>query len=158
MEYGHISGGVKGIAADSDLARLFDAVRRKLRFRHYSLRTDQAYLAWVRRFILASNGRHPRHLGGQEVETFLSRLANEQDVAAGTQNQALSALLFLYRDVLGTDLPWMAKIVRAKRPRRAPVVLSRDEVRRLLAVMQGQAWLMASLLYGSGMRLMECLR
>jgi len=158
MKYGRTSGGVNSIAADSDLARLFDAVRRKLRFRHYSLRTEQAYLAWVRRFILAFSGRHPRHLGGQEVEAFLSRLASDHDVAAGTQNQALSALLFLYRDVLGTDLPWMGKIVRAKRPRRAPVVLSHDEVRRLLAVIHGQAWLMASLLYGSGMRLMECLR
>lgn len=158
MEYARTSGDVKGITADSDLARLFGAVRRKLRFRHYSLRTEQAYLAWVRRFILAFDGRHPRHLGGPEVEAFLSRLASDQDVAAGTQNQALSALLFLYRNVLGTDLPWMAKIVRAKRPRRSPVVLSRNEVRRLLAVMHGQAWLMASLLYGAGMRLMECLR
>jgi len=158
MKYGHIDAGVKSVAGDSELARLLGAIRRKLRFRHYSLRTEQAYLAWVRRFILASGRRHPRHLGGNEVEAFLSRLASEHDVAAGTQNQALSALLFLYREVLETDLPWMTNMVRAKRPRRAPVVLSRDEVRRLLAMLHGQPWLMASLLYGSGMRLMECLR
>jgi len=137
---------------------MLGAVRRKLRVRHYSLRTEQAYLGWIRRFIVANDGRHPRHLGGAEVEAFLSRLASESDVAAGTQNQALSALLFLYREGLGVDLPWMVGIVRAKRPRRVPVVLSRDEVQRLLAMMQGQTWLIASLLYGAGMRLMECLR
>ena len=97
-------------------------------------------------------------MGGVEVEAFLSHLANEGEVAAGTQNQALSALLFLYRVVLGVDLPWMEGIVRAKRPQRVPLVLSRDEVQRLLALMQGQVWLVASLLYGTGMRLMECLR
>jgi integron integrase len=158
MSYGRGNGGVKGIREQSGLAQLLDAVRRKLRVRRYSLRTEQAYLAWIRRFILASGRRHPRHLGSAEVEAFLSCLASDHDVAAGTQNQALSALLFLYREVLETDLPWLANIVRAKRPRRAPVVLSREEVRRLLAMMQGRTWLMASLLYGSGMRLMECLR
>jgi integron integrase len=158
MHYGHESKGVKAECLDSDLKRLLDVVRRKLRVRHYSLRTEQAYLAWLRRFIAASGGRHPRHLGGAEVEAFLSRLASESDVAAGTQNQALSALLFLYREVLQVDLPWMTGIVRAKRPRRVPVVLSREEVQRLLAMMQGQTWLIASLLYGSGLRIMECLR
>jgi integron integrase len=135
-----------------------DDVRRKLRVKHYSLRTEQAYTGWIRRFILASGKRHPRELGGVEVEAFLSRLATEGEVAAGTQNQALSALLFLYRDVLAIDLPWMASVVRAKRPRRLPTVLSRDEVTRLFTVMDGRTALIARLLYGTGMRLMEGLR
>ena len=133
-------------------------VRRKLRVKHYSLRTEQAYVAWIRRFILANGKSHPRVMGGAEVEAFLSKLASEADVAAGTQNQALAALLFLYREVLGLDLPWMANVVRAKRPRRVPVVLSRGEVQLLLAVMEGRTWLLASLLYGTGMRIMEALR
>jgi integron integrase len=140
------------------MSALTTDVRRKLRAKRYSLRTEQAYLGWIRRFILASGGRHPRHLEGAAVEHFLSDLASDRDVAAGTQNQALSALLFLYREVLGTELPWMQGIIRAKRTRRVPTVLSRDEVQRLLAMMQGQTWLIASLLYGSGMRIMECLR
>jgi integron integrase len=107
---------------------------------------------------LGQRQRHPRELGGVEVEAFLSRLATEGEVAAGTQNQALSALLFLYRDVLAIDLPWMASVVRAKRPRRLPTVLSRDEVTRLFVVMDGRAALVARLLYGTGMRLMEGLR
>jgi integron integrase len=133
-------------------------VRARLRVKRYSLRTEQAYTGWIRRFILANGKRHPATLGGVEVEAFLSRLATEGEVAAGTQNQALSALLFLYREVLGLDLPWMASIVRAKRPRRVPVVLSREEVTRLFAVMDGRASLVARLLYGTGMRLMEGLR
>jgi integron integrase len=135
-----------------------DEVRRRLRYKHYSLRTEQAYLGWIRRFILASGTRHPRELGGGDVEVFLSRLATLGNVAAGTQNQALSAILFLYREVLRIDLPWMENVVRAKRVRRVPTVLSVDEVRRLLAAMDGRPWLLASLLYGSGMRIMECLR
>ena len=122
------------------------------------MRTEQAYVGWIRRFIHANGKRHPRDLGGREVEAFLTRLATRGNVAAGTQNQALSALLFLYREVLQQDLPWMSDIVRAKRPRRLPVVLTRDEVTLLLAQLEGRDWLMASLLYGSGMRLMECLR
>ena len=138
--------------------RLLEQVRDRLRLKHYSLRTEQVYVAWIRRFILASGKRHPRDMGGTEVESFLTRLATRHNVAAGTQNQALAALLFLYREVLGQDLPWMAGVVRAKRPRRLPVVLTRDEVQRLLAQLQGRDWLMAGLLYGTGMRLMECLR
>jgi integron integrase len=126
--------------------------------KHYSLRTEQAYVGWIRRFILASGKRHPRDMGVAEVESFLSSLAVEGKVAAGTQNQALSALLFLYKEVLSVELPWMETVVRAKRPQRVPVVLSRDEVTRLLAMMDGRFGLMASLLYGSGMRLMECVR
>jgi integron integrase len=138
--------------------RLLDQVRARLRLKHYSVRTEQAYVGWIRRFILASGKRHPRDMGVNEVEAFLGSLATTGHVAAGTQNQALSALLFLYREVLSIELPWMETVVRAKRPQRVPVVLSRDEVTQLLALMDGRFGLMASLLYGSGMRLMECVR
>ncbi|MEQ8035048.1 integron integrase [Xanthomonas sp. WHRI 6106] len=138
--------------------RLLDQVRDRLRVRRYSLRTEQAYISWIRRFILASGKRHPAQMGQAEVEAFLTRLATDGRVSAGTQNQALAALLFLYREMLRIELPWMENLVHAKRPRRIPVVLLREEVARLLAVLEGRCWLMASLLYGSGMRLMECLR
>lgn len=154
MSYVDGSGGVTG----AKTPRLLDQVRARLRLRHYSLRTEQAYVGWIRRFILANDKQHPKELGAPEVERFLSMLATQGQVAAGTQNQALSALLFLYREVLSIDLPWMETMVRAKRPQRIPVVLSRDEVRRLLAMMDGMPAVMASLLYGSGMRLMECVR
>ncbi|HEX5959847.1 MAG TPA: integron integrase [Rhodanobacteraceae bacterium] len=156
MDFAGRSGGVTG--STKPPPRLLDEVRGRLRVRHYSLRTEQAYVGWIRRFIIANGKRHPRDLGGREVEAFLTDLATRGMVAAGTQNQALSALLFLYREVLQQDLPWMSDIVRAKRPRRLPVVLTRDEVNRLLAQLQGRDWLMASLLYGSGVRLMECVR
>jgi integron integrase len=158
MSYRDGNAGVKAVESQADKPRLIEEVRRKLRTRHYSLRTEQAYVGWIRRFILANSKRHPDGMGEVEVERFLSTLATEGDVAAGTQNQALSALLFLYRHVLRVDLPWMATVVRAKRPRRVPTVLSRDEVQRLLAAMDGRTWLLASLLYGTGMRLLECLR
>lgn len=138
--------------------RLLDEVRRVLRVKHYSLRTEQVYVGWIRRFILANGKRHPRDMGPAEVEQFLSRLAVQGRVAANTQNQALSALLFLYREVLQVQLPWLDGVVRAKRPARVPTVLSRDEVARLLARMDGRPWLLASLLYGAGLRLMEALR
>ncbi len=150
--------GVTRTGGTRRVPRLMDEVRRHLRVRHYSLRTEQAYLGWMRRFIFANGKRHPREMGGTEVEAFLSDLAVRGQVAAGTQNQALSAILFLYRVVLGVELPWMNGVVRAKRPRRVPVVLAQDEVRRLLASMDGRPWLLASLLYGTGMRLLECLR
>jgi integron integrase len=150
-------GGPEGVT-DAKAPRLLDQVRARLRLKHYSVRTEQAYVGWIRRFILATGKRHPREMGASEVEGFLSTLAVEGQVAAGTQNQALSALLFLYKEVLGVELPWMETVVRAKRPQRVPVVLSRDEVDRLLAMMDGRFGLMASLLYGSGMRLMECVR
>jgi len=133
-------------------------LRAKCRVRHYSLRTERAYLGWCRRFILANGKRHPRDMGAAEVEAFLSNLATHGHVAASTQNQALSALLFMYRQVLDIELPWMESVVRAKRPQRIPVVLSRDEVAQLLAMLDGPVWLMAALLYGTGMRLMECMR
>jgi len=138
--------------------RLFDEVRRKLRLHHYSLRTERAYLGWIRRFIVDNNRRHPREMGGREVERFLSLLAVRGKVAPSTQNQALAALLFLYREVLGLRLPWMDSVVRAKRPLRVPTVLSREEVRLLLASMDGRTGLLAQLLYGTGLRLMEALR
>jgi integron integrase len=154
MSYAGESEGV----TEAKTPRLLDQLRARLRLKHYSLRTEQAYVGWIRRFILASDKRHPRDMGVVEVEAFLSALATHGQVAAGTQNQALSALLFLYREVLSIELPWMETVVRAKRPQRVPVVLSRDEVIRLLALMDGCFGLMASLLYGSGMRLMECVR
>lgn len=137
---------------------LLDEVRRRIRLRHYSVRTEQAYVGWIWRFVLANDRRHPRDLGPDAVERFLSDLATEGRVSSSTQGQALSALLFLYREVLGTQLPWMENVVRAKRSQRVPTVLSVGEAQRLLACMDGRPWLMASLLYGTGMRLLECLR
>ena len=149
---------LSGVGAKATKPRLLDEVRRRLRLKHYSLRTERIYVGWIRAFIRFSGTRHPSTLGGPEVEAFLSHLAVARDVAPSTQNQALSALLFLYREVLGTDLPWLEGVVRAKRQRKVPTVLATDEVRRLLACMEGRAWLVASLLYGTGMRLMEGLR
>lgn len=133
-------------------------MRGRMRRLGLSLRTEEVYVGWVRRFILANAKRHPRNMGAREVERFLTRLATQGHVSASTQNQALSALLFLYREVLQQELPWMDNVRRAKRPKRLPVVLSRDEVARLLGEMEGTTWLMASLLYGAGLRLMECVR
>lgn len=138
--------------------RLLDEVRRRLRLKHYSIRTERAYVAWIVRFIRFHGRTHPRQMGAVEVEAFLSSLATDGKVAASTQNQALSALLFLYREVLAINLPWMEGVVRAKRPKRLAVVLSTAEVERMVAAMDGRPWLLASLLYGTGMRLMECLR
>lgn len=138
--------------------KLLDQMRARMRRLGMSLRTEEAYVGWVRRFILANDRRHPRELGGRHVEAFLTHLATRANVAASTQSQALSALLFLYREVLEQELPWMDEIRRAKRPARLPTVLSRAEVASLLSEMSGVTWLMASLLYGSGLRLMECLR
>ena len=138
--------------------KLLDQVRERLRVKHYSLRTEDAYLHWIKRFILFHDRKHPREMGGAQVEAFLSHLATEGRVAASTQNQALSSLLFLYREVLAIELPWMEGIVRAKRPARVPVVLSEGEVKALLAQLDGTRWLAASLLYATGMRLLEGLR
>ncbi|MES2670192.1 MAG: integron integrase [Pseudomonadota bacterium] len=138
--------------------KLLDQVRARCRRLNYSVRTERAYTGWIRRFVLTNGKRHPRELGAHEVEKFLTDLAVRGNVAASTQNQALSALLFLYREVLGLDLPWMEGVTRAKRPQRLPVVLSRAEVERLLTMIDGEVWLMAALLYGTGMRLMECMR
>ena len=138
--------------------RLVDVVRERLRAKHYSHRTEQQYVEWIRRFILFNNKRHPRDLGAPDVERFLTHLAVERRVAASTQNQALAAILFLYREVLETELPWLANVVRARMPQRVPVVLPRRAVQDLLAELDGQFHLIAQLLYGSGLRLMEALR
>lgn len=138
--------------------RLLDQVRGKIRLKHYSLRTEQAYVDWIRRFILHHGKRHPAEMGAAEVEAFLTHLAVAGRIAASTQNQAKSALLFLYREVLALELPWLDNVQQARAPKRLPVVLTRDEVQALLGRLQGTHWLVASLLYGTGMRIMECLR
>lgn len=138
--------------------RLLDRVRSAIRARHYSPRTEKVYVSWVRRFVLFCGKRHPARLGGDEIREFLSWLATERRVAASTQNQALCALLFLYRHVLDVDIDWVEDIAPARRPSRLPVVLTVPEVRAVLGEMTGVSWLMASLLYGSGLRLMECCR
>jgi integron integrase len=138
--------------------RLLDEVRDRLRLKHYSLRTERAYVDWIKRYILFHGKLHPRDLGARHAEAFLTDLAVGRKVSASTQNQALAALLFLYREVLGIELPWLDDIVRAKKPQRLPVVLTVAEVQRLLARLDGSHGLMARMLYGTGMRLMECVR
>lgn len=138
--------------------RLLDEVRGRLRRLNYSLRTEQAYVGWIRRFILFHGKRHPRELAAAQVEAFLTSLAVDRHVAAATQHQALAALLFLYIEVLGLDLPWLDNIQRAKKPKRLPVVLTGAEAGRVLAHLDGSHALMARLLYGTGMRLMEGVR
>ncbi len=138
--------------------RLLDAVRAAIRVRHYSRRTERAYVGWIRRYVLFHGKRHPASMGAEEVTGFLSSLAIDEKVTASTQNQALAALLFLYRHVLGTDLPWLDELVRAGRPQRLPVVLSRAEVRAVLVALRGTPRLMGVLLYGAGLRLLECCR
>jgi len=142
----------------ADGPRLLDRVRRSLRLRHLSLRTEQAYVGWIRRFIHYHDLRHPDDMGSTEVVEFLTHLAVDRRVAASTQNQAASAILFLYKDVLGRDLVGLDSAVRARAPRRLPVVLTRDEVHSVLSALQGENLLVVGLLYGAGMRLLECLR
>ncbi len=142
----------------SHAPKLLDQVRGKIRLKHYSIRTEQAYVDWIRRFILFFGKRHPRDLGAAEVEQFLTHLAVEGKVAASTQSQAKSALLFLYREVLDNELPWLDNVERAKVPKRLPVVLTREEVMAVLTRLEGTHWLVASLLYGTGLRIMEALR
>ena len=138
--------------------RLLDQLRDRIRFRHYSLRTERTYAHWVRRYIRFHQMRHPREMGASEVTAFLSALATDRNVAPATQNQALSAILFLYREVLAIELPWLDEVRRAKKPRHLPTVLTQTEVRTLLARLEGTHGLMARLIYGTGMRLMECVR
>lgn len=138
--------------------KLLDQVRAKLRFKHYSLRTERAYVDWIKRYILFHGKRHPRGMGTPEIQAFLSHLATERDVAASTQNQALAALLFLYKEVLDLQLPQLNGIERAKRPQRLPTVLTVREVGAVLDRLDGTLGLMIRLLYGTGMRLMECVR
>jgi integron integrase len=138
--------------------RLLEQVREVIRRKHYSLRTEDAYVDWVRRFIRFCDLRHPRDCGSLELEAFLTDLAVRGNVSASTQNQARSAILFLYKEVLRTELPWLDNVVSAKRPARLPVVLTKDEVRRVLAETQGTSRLVLRLLYGTGMRVLEALR
>jgi len=139
-------------------SKFMEEIRRAMRLRHYSFETEKSSTQWIRRYIIFHNKQHPRDLGAEHIEAYLGHLATSVKVSAATQNQALSALLFLYKRVLDHDLPWLDDIVRAKRPVRVPVVLSRSEVSRVLDAMRGKHWLMANLLYGSGLRLVECLR
>lgn len=145
-------------AGNASHPKLLDQVRDRLRVKHCNLRTEDQYLQWIRRFILFHDKPHSREMGAAEVTTFLTHLAVQGKVAASTQNQALSPLLFLYREVLGVNLPWLQEVVRAKPSRRLPVVLSRQEVAVLLAQMPGLHGVVAQLLYGTGMHLMEWVR
>jgi integron integrase len=147
---------LKDVSQDSP--KLLDRMRAEIRLRHYSIRTEETYLEWARRFILFHHKRHPKDMGADEVQAFLSHLAVERHVSSSTQNQAKSALLFLYRDVLHIELPWLDEVIAAKVSRRLPVVLTPTEMRRLLDAMSGTMGLVASLLYGTGMRLLEGLR
>jgi integron integrase len=140
------------------MSLLLDQVRDQIRTLHYSIRTEEAYLNWIRQFILFHGKRHPNEMGASEISRFLSHLATERNVAASTQNQALSALLFLYREVLGKSIGWVDDVERARKPQRLPVVFTREEAANVLNHFRAKMWLMASLLYGSGLRLMECIR
>jgi len=141
-----------------DKHQLLNQIRKEIRKRHYSYRTEKQYVGWAHRYLQFNENTPPGQLGAREVESFLSYLATGRQVAAATQAQALAALLFLYKHVLRVDLPWIDNVTRARRPKRIPVVLTRAEVRRLLAELHGKYWVIASLLYGSGLRLLEALR
>ena len=158
LEANRQTGGRRIGGAEAQPPKLLDQLRESLRVRHYSLRTEDAYLDWVRRFILFHGKQHPRDMGAPEVQAFLSHLAVDRRVSPSTQNQAKAALLFLYRHVLDADLPWLAEIVQARRQARLPVVLTPGEVRTLLDQMEGGMALLAQVLYGTGLRLMEGLR
>ncbi len=138
--------------------KLLDQVRQAIRTRHYSYKTEKTYVGWMKRFIFFHNKRHPVEMGEIEIAQFLSSLAQDARVSASTQNQALNAILFLYREVLGKEIGYVNGVVRARRPNRLPVVLTRQEVKAILSVLDGTEWLMATLLYGAGLRLMECMR
>jgi integron integrase len=146
------------VSASPPKPKLLDQVRQAIRSRHYSYMTEKAYVHWIKRFIFFHNKRHPSEMAEPEIGRFLSALATDSGVSASTQNQALNALLFLYKEVLHKQIGFVDGVVRAKRPHRLPVVLTRQEVRSILGCLEGAAWLMAMLLYGSGLRLMECLR
>ena len=148
----------EGSSAEPAKPRLLDRVRAALRSRHYSRRTEEAYILWIRRYILFHGNRQPVEMGAPEITRFLTSLAVDGKVASSTQNQALSALLFLYREVLELDVPWLDGRVRAKRPERLPVVLTREEVRAVMQRLDGVPRMMAYLLYGAGLRVLECCR
>ena len=138
--------------------RLLEQVRARIRFKHYSIRTEHTYVDWIKRFIRHFGKRHPKDMGADEVQSFLTHLAVAGNVAASTQNQAKSALLFLYKEVLALELPWLDKVEAARTPKRLPVVLTPDEVMAVLLRLEGRHGLIARLLYGTGLRIMECLR
>ena len=149
---------INHVYRDGQKPKLLDQVRYAIRTKHYSIRTEEASVQWIRRFVLFYNKRHPKDMGAKEVGQFLSDLAVTLHVAASTQNQALSAILFLDQEVLRQEIGWLDEVVRPEKPRKLPVVLTQEEVEAVLHSSSGTAWLMASLLYGSGLRLMECLR
>lgn len=138
--------------------RLLDQVRNVIRCKHYSIRTEQSYVEWIKRFIFFHGRRHPKDLEERHISEFLNHLAVERKVASSTQNQALCALVFLYKEVIKKEIGRMDDLIRAKRPSKLPVVFTRDEVRRILIQLDGPGWIMGQLLYGAGLRLMECLR
>lgn len=140
------------------MSKLLDNVRSVMRVRHYSYETEKRYIYWIRQYIFFHNVRHPAEMGAAEIEAFLSHLAVEKTVSASTQNQALAALLFLYREVLSVEIPWLDKFTPAKKSSRVPVVLTKEEVKSVLGELKGTNWIIANLLYGSGLRLMEALR
>ena len=142
----------------SQKPKLLDQVRQAIRTRHYSPRTEESYVHWIKRYIFFHNKRHPAEMGEKEIAQFLSSLASEQHVSASTQNQALNAILFLYREVLRKEIGYVDGVVRAKRPHRLPVVLTRQEVKSILGALGHSDWLMVMLLYGAGLRLLECLQ
>jgi len=143
---------------DRPKPKLLDQLREALRSRHYSRRTEQTYCHWVKRFIFFQHVRHPAEMAEPEMNQFLTHLAVKEHVSASTQNQALSALLFLYRYVIGREVGDLGEVIRARKPTRLPVVMTRDEVKAVMANLTGDKWLMAALVYGAGLRLMECLR
>lgn len=154
------SGGRKAppIQNASGGPKLLDRLRESLRSRHYSRRTEETYCQWVRRYIFFHDVRHPAEMGEEEINAFLTHLAVNDKVSASTQNQALSALLYLYRHVLKRDIGDLGDVIRARKPKRLPVVLMRDEVKSILTHLDADKWLMSALMYGAGLRLMECLR
>ncbi|MCH8954708.1 integron integrase [candidate division KSB1 bacterium] len=138
--------------------KLLEVVRDSLRTQNYSYRTEKTYINWIRKYILFHKKRHPKEMGEREINQFLTYLAVNQKVAASTQNQALSALLFLYKRILRKEIGWIGNIQRARKPKKIPVVFTREEVKKVMLHLHGKCWLMGALMYGSGLRLMECLR
>lgn len=138
--------------------KLLDQVRNLIRTKHYSIRTEEAYVGWIRKFILFHGKRHPKEMGENQISAFLTHLAVNRDVAASTQNQAFNALLFLYRKVLGMEFGTLDNVERAKKPRKLPVVFTKEEIREIINQLDGYKWIMAQLMYGSGLRVMECVR
>ncbi len=149
---------IRNLHGAAKAPKLLGRLREALRARHYSRRTEETYCQWVKRFIFFHNVRHPAEMAEPEINAFLTNLAVKENVSASTQNQALSALLFLYRHVIGREVGDLGEVIRARKPNRLPVVMTREEVKTVLNRLTGDKWLIASLMYGAGLRLMECLR